>query len=249
MPNAAVLLLLGLIVGMVLGLLGGGGGVVAVPLLVAAGLALPEAQGASLLVVLLGSLTALVLHHRAGQVDWRLGLTFGGLGTLGSLAGARLSLGLPVRGQLAGFALLLILAAAAMVRRSSGAVPDETPAANHTWPRVIALATGVGLTTGFFGVGGGFIAVPAMTAALKIPVKRAGATALVVIAINTTVALFARIDHLPTARTMAYLAITAMAGSVIGAVGARRVSAGALKRGFALLCLVAAIYSLAKALG
>lgn len=246
MPTPAVILLLGLLIGSVLGLLGGGGGVLGVPLLVAAGLGLAQAQSSALLVILIGSLTALILQHQAGLVDWQLGLTFGSLGVLGSLAGSRLSLGLPERGQLGALALLLLVAGAVMWR--GPALPNDAKTTPRPWPVVVLLATGVGLTTGFFGVGGGFVAVPALVMALGVPVRRASATALVVIAVNTTVAMFGRFDHLAPVRTLGYLGLAAALGSVVGALAARRASSQTLKRGFALLCLAAAVYSAGRAI-
>jgi len=191
------LLLVGAVLGTVIGMLGGGGGVLAVPMLVAIGEPVLSASTMSLVDVGTGAAAALVPHQRAHRVDWRVGLVFGALGSVGAVVGARLSGALPPDLLLLGFGVLVLLGAIAMLRaaRRARAVdalrrvaattspgadqeppadPDAAPAVAdelaagavptspmRIGPKVVLLATGVGLVTGLFGVGAGFVVVPA----------------------------------------------------------------------------------------
>jgi uncharacterized protein len=234
----------GLALGAVMGLLGGGGGVLAVPILLALGLSLDAAATTSLVVVGVGAAAGLATHARSGRVDWGIGLMFGALGSAGAIAGSRLAFAVDDRVQLAGFVLLLALAAYGMLRRRSAPTPedDDRPLPDPNWAVVVLLASGVGLVTGFFGVGGGFIAVPALVLALKMPIRRASATALVVILVNVTVAFFAHgTSHVDGGLTAVVAAGTAV-GAVVGAVLQPRVPSAALQRTFGILLLAVAAY-------
>lgn len=267
-----VIVLVGFSLGTVLGLLGGGGGILAIPLLIhVLGQSVDQATTTSLIVVAIGAAAGLIPHALAGRVDWRAGLTFGVLGTAGSIIGARGALVADDRLQLAGLIALILLAASAMLRNTdeskttkmrhripvdstgepiaSSREPEPEPAApSHRWLRLLASATGVGLVTGFFGVGGGFIAVPALIWGVGLPVKKATATGLVVIIINSMVALAARGTSLIEMPLTAELAAAAIVGAVFGALLSHRFSAAGLKRLFGWLLLVVAaheIYQLA----
>lgn len=283
------LLLVGALLGTVIGMLGGGGGVLAVPLLVALGEPVLSASTMSLVVVGTGAAAALVPHQRAGRVDWRIGLAFGALGSVGAVVGARLSAVVPPDALLLGFAVLVLLGAGTMLRagrtaravdalqREAGTAPvrrtpsavDDTALARHravaglvdpvaagdppspplrVGAKVVALATGVGLVTGLFGVGAGFVVVPALVAALRVPVKRATATALVVIVVNCAVALVAKHDHLTDPGTALELAALTAVFAVVGAVVSRRVPAWVLSSAFGSLLVLVAVYTLARAL-
>lgn len=224
-----------------MGLLGGGGGVLAVPVLLALGLTLDAASTTSLAVVGIGALAGLLTHARSGRVDWRIGTAFGVLGTAGAVAGSRLALVVDDRIQLGGFVVLLLLAAWGMLRGRRGGGDDDAAVVVH-WGRTVLLATGVGLVTGFFGVGGGFIAVPALVLAVGMPMRRASATALLVIVINTAVAFAAHgTSHLDASLT-AFIAVATAAGAVVGATVQPRVDARALQRAFGVLLLIVAAY-------
>lgn len=282
--SLVALLLVGAVLGTVIGMLGGGGGVLAVPMLVALGEPVLSASTMSLVVVGTGAAAALVPHQRAGRVDWRIGTVFGALGSAGAIIGARLSGVVPPDVLLLGFAVLVLLGAGTMLRagrtarrlqelqREAGlleprgadaevlarhravtglADPVEPPVlspALRITPRVVVLATGVGLVTGLFGVGAGFVVVPALVAALHVPVKRATATALVVIVINSAVALVAKHDHLTDLPSAVELAAITAAFAVVGAVLSRRVPAWVLSSAFGSLLVLVAVYTLARAL-
>ena len=116
-----------------------------------------------------------------------------------------------------------------------------------SWPRVILLASAVGVVTGFLGVGAGFVVVPALVAAMKVPVRRAAATALVVIVINSLAALVARHDAMgPWDLTLALAAVTAVFGA-LGAALSHRVPAWVLSGSFGALMLAVAGYTVVTA--
>ncbi|MFC6237598.1 sulfite exporter TauE/SafE family protein [Longivirga aurantiaca] len=238
----------GLALGAVMGLLGGGGGVLAVPILLALGLSLDAAATTSLVVVGVGAAAGLATHARGGRVDWVIGLMFGALGSAGAIAGSRLAFAVDDRVQLAGFVVLLALAAYGMLRGRSESSPedDDKPLPDPNWAVVVLLASGVGLVTGFFGVGGGFIAVPALVLALRMPMRRASATALVVILVNVTVAFLAHgTEHVDGGLT-AVVAVGTAVGAVLGAVLQPRIPSAALQRTFGVLLLVVAAYQTAQ---
>jgi uncharacterized membrane protein YfcA len=257
--NLALVVAVGALLGLVMGLLGGGGGILAVPLLVALGVGVREASTASLVVVGFGALAGLIPHHFARRVDWRLGITFGLLGAGGAIVGAKLGVVVSPWVLAVGFPILLVLAGIAMLRsartnyglaqadQSSVDEPDETePARIRSWPLTIALATGIGMVTGFFGVGGGFLVVPALVAAMKIPVRRATATGLVVIAINSAVALIVRSDVAPAWSLTFTMAAATAVFCIIGALLSRRVAGWVLSAGFGALTIAVAIYSVVR---
>jgi uncharacterized membrane protein YfcA len=244
-----------------MGLLGGGGGVLAVPLLIALGVGVREASTASLVVVGFGALAGLIPHHFARRVDWRLGVTFGLLGAGGAILGAKLGVVVSPWVLAIGFPILLVLAGVSMLRsarinyriapadRTSATTADATePARITSWPLTIALATGIGMVTGFFGVGGGFLVVPALVAAMKIPIHRATATGLVVIAINSAVALIVRSDVAPAWSLTLTMAAATAVFCIIGALLSRRISGWVLSAGFGALTIAVAVYSVVRIL-
>lgn len=248
------ILALGLVLGGVMGMLGGGGGVLAVPLLVyVLDVPVDEATTLSLGVVLVAAVAALVPHTRAGTVRWRQGLVFGAVGAVGAIAGSLASSRVPERLLLLGFALLVLAAGFAMLRGADvrPAVDLDDPNWRPTWVRIALLATLVGLATGFFGVGGGFLVVPALILALRMPMHAAAATGLVVIVINAAVSLGTRAADRAAVDwvLLGGLAGAAAVGGVLGALLAPRVSGVVLRRLFGALMLgVAAFLALQVAL-
>ncbi|MCU0265831.1 MAG: sulfite exporter TauE/SafE family protein [Actinomycetia bacterium] len=243
-PGLLTVVLVGAALGLVLGLLGGGGGMLAVPLFVyVLDQPVDTATTMSLLVVAVGAAGGLVQHTRAGRVDWRLGIGFGLLGAVGAIAGSRVSVAVPERLLLGGFVVLLLVAAWSMLRPARAVDEEESARARATWPTVLAVATAVGFTTGFFGVGGGFVVVPALVVALRLPVRRATATGLVVIIVNSATALLARADTGLDARLTVELSLAAALAAVGGAMLSPKVPAGLLRRAFGVLVLFAAVYT------
>lgn len=254
---------IGLLIGLSLGALGGGGSILTVPALVyLLGQDTRVATTGSLLIVGVTALAGMAAHQRAGRVRVAAGLVFGVLGIAGSYAGSRLSATVAPAALLAAFSVLMLVVAAAMFARSrrrvSGApVLDEGPII--TWrpsfacacPRalkVLVTASAVGLLTGFFGVGGGFVVVPALVLVLGFSMPVAVGTSLLVISFNSATALVSRIGHgavLDWALIGAFTA-AAIAGSLLGGRLATRVDHRVLSRAFTLLLIVVALYTAAR---
>lgn len=247
----------GLMIGLSLGALGGGGSILTVPVLVyLLGQDPRQAIIASLLVVGLAALGGAVTHARAGRARLGTGLTFGLLGVAGSYAGTLASAAVPARLLLAGFGVLMLAVAAAMVLRrrmtSRPQQPGGHPAAGKRRVLLIAAtATGVGLITGFFGVGGGFIVVPALVLVLGFDLPAAAGTSLIVIAIDSAAALAARAG--PAMANLdwsliAPFAAAALLGTLAGTKAAGRVSPQRLSAAFTVLITLVATFTVARSM-
>ena len=276
MSDPLVLIAVGAALGLVLGMLGGGGGILAVPALVALGEPVLVASTMSLVIVGTGAAAALVPHHRAGRIDWNVGLTFGALGSVGAVLGARAAQAASAAVLLGGLTVMLLVGAYAMLRAArtarraaitpqpalvvmagGAAAPSLTlgraaqaePVQGRTSRRrILTLATGVGLVTGFFGVGAGFVVVPALVSSMRVPIKRATATALVVIVINSAVALVVRHGNLgPPARTAALAGATAVF-AVVGALVSHRIPGWLLSAVFGALMVAVAMFTVTRAI-
>lgn len=266
----------GLFIGLSLGALGGGGSILAVPALVyLLGQSPHQATTTSLLVVGVAAVVGAITHARAGRVRLREGAVFGVLGIAGSYAGSRLSAAVPATVLLAGFGVLMLAVAAAMAARwprpavtrdsdqVSGAAAQraQSPArraASTAGLRggrhpllVAAAATAVGLITGFFGVGGGFVIVPALVLILGFDMPAAAGTSLIVIAIDSAAALAARAGHTGLALDWALIGAftaAAVAGALAGGRLAGRASPHRLRAAFTVLIVIVASYTLARSL-
>ncbi|MEP7035081.1 MAG: sulfite exporter TauE/SafE family protein [Dermatophilaceae bacterium] len=257
MPALAIVI--GLLVGLSLGALGGGGSILTVPALVyLLGQDTVSATTGSLVIVGVTALTAMAAHHRLGRVRVAAGATFGVIGIAGSYVGSRLSAMVAPGVLLAAFSILMLVVAAAMFARSRrsrvttgepvsmGPIIRLRPCFVCDCPRaarVVLTATGVGLMTGFFGVGGGFVVVPALVLVLGFPMPVAVGTSLLVISINSATALAARLGQSPSLDWVLIGSFTAAAviGSLLGGQVASRVQPRLLTRGFALLLVVVAL--------
>ena len=257
----------GLVVGLSVGALGGGGSILAVPALVYLfGQDSRAATTTSLIIVGVTSVIGAIPHQRAGRVRIGQGIVFGLLGVVGSYAGSRLSTAVPDEVLLAGFAVLILVVAALMTRRrrqqariAPGTAPVAEPPPVIVWRphlrldwgragTVLGTATGVGLLTGFFGVGGGFAVVPALVLALGLSMPVAVGTSLVVIAINSATALASRFGQdvtLDWALIGGFMA-AAVVGSLLGSRVVSRVSPARLSLVFTILLVVVAVYTAAR---
>ncbi|MBB5998148.1 sulfite exporter TauE/SafE family protein [Streptomonospora salina] len=238
----------GLLIGLLLGLLGAGGSILAVPaLVVGVGLPVATAVPASLVVVGASALAGLVPRLRQGTVRWRVALVFGGAGLPAAFAGTGAGRLVPDRWLMLAFALLMVVVAAHMLRNQSeegGAC--RTRAGGIDWrsclPKALAAGAGVGFLTGMFGVGGGFVVVPALTLLLGLTAVEAVSTSLVVVAVNAASGLAA---HAGAAAgldygTIAVFATAAVAASLAAGRLAGRIPAVPLRRAFAILVLAVA---------
>jgi uncharacterized membrane protein YfcA len=244
-----VVVALGLVIGVLLGLLGGGGSILAVPALVyGAGEPLARAVPASLLVVGISSATALLPRLRGGRVRWRIALVFGAAGMLAAFAGAAVNRLLPEQLVLLGFAAVMVAAGIRMLRPAGEAGGDcALPGGGVHWrgclPKSIASGVAVGFLTGLFGVGGGFLIIPALVLLLGLPMTVAVGTSLVIVVLNSTAGFVAHAGSVELDwRLLAAFTGAAVAGSLTAGRLARRVDAARLQRGFAWLVLVVATF-------
>jgi uncharacterized membrane protein YfcA len=232
------------VVGLSLGLLGGGGSILAVPVLVyVAHLAPAQAITLSLLIVGATSAVGSVAHARVGAVEWRLAILFGGAGTATAFLGGLFTRHVPGRVLLISFAVLMIAVGVWMLirgRRRSVAAP-RSPGRARPGPAVLAGAA-VGGVTGFLGVGGGFLIVPALIAFTGLDMRRAVGTSLVVIAINSGAALLGHLGH-GNVHWLLAAAFTSLstAGALVGARLGRRISTDRLRASFATLVVIVGI--------
>lgn len=178
----------GALIGLVLGAIGAGGSILATPLLVyVVGVGSPhEAIGVGAVAVAAAALANLAFKTRGGAVRWPCGLAFAGAGVIGALIGAQAGKAIDGQKLLALFGALMIMVGVLMARRR-GAGGDPTvrltrASAPTLAPRLAALGFAVGLLSGFFGIGGGFLIVPALMAAASLPIEMAVATSLVAVA-------------------------------------------------------------------
>ena len=260
---------LGFLIGVSLGALGGGGSILAVPVLVfGAGQDPSAATTTSLVVVGVASLIGAYGHWRDGRVRVTQGLMFGFVGIAGSLAGSGVNRRLDGDVLLLGFAGLILVAAWRIVvgcpsctRSGEASAIERDGVADgviKTDPRTItvgrvvklvAAGTLVGFLTGLFGVGGGFVIVPALALVLEFPMGVAIGTSLLVIAVNTSVALAARAGagSIDWGTTLVFT-VAATAGVGAGKRVADRVEPQSLQRAFAALLVVLALYTGIRAL-
>lgn len=247
---------LGFAVGLVMGALGGGGAVLAVPSLVyVAGQSPKDATASALLIVMCTALGGLYAHSRDGNVRWSIGIAFGVAGIGGSLIGSALNTLIDGDVLLLAFSGLLLVVSAVMFRQAgrpaldtgSEEAEEATPVLRgnpSTVLKIIAAGSAIGLLTGFFGVGGGFIIVPTLAVILRFPVQKAIGTSLLIISINSLVALVARQAWGSIEWSVALpFTITALFGVAAGNSIARRIPSRVLIRTFAWLLILIAIYT------
>ena len=240
------------IVALLLTVFGGGGSVLAVPLLLyVVGVQDPHvAIGASAAGVALNALTALVGQARAGRVRWPCALLFAGTGAVGALAGSSVAKAIDGHALLIFFALAMGLVALAMLRPNAP-VGTETVRLDRTMaPRIAASGAGVGLAAGFFGIGGGFLIVPGLMSAAGMTLAVAQASSLVsVAAFGATTAANYALSGLINWPIVAAMAAGGTVGTLAGLPIARRLGANARlgRRLFAGLILIVAVYVAFKA--
>ncbi len=266
----------GALIGLSLGALGGGGSILAVPVLVyALGQSPAQATTGSLVVVGVTSLVGAVTAHRSGNTMLGRGVVFGTVAIGGAVAGAKLSGHVSEPLLLASFSVLMLLVGALMAfrqvrgRRAAREGADEaerptrallddpiitfSPSFACQCPRalkVLVTATAVGLLTGFLGVGGGFLVVPALILALGLPMELAAGTSLVVITLTSLTALVARagVGVHPDWGLVLTLTVASALGGLFGARLACRVDTRRLSAAFTVLVLGVAVYTAARAL-
>jgi hypothetical protein len=240
----------GALTGIVLGLFGSGGSVITTPAL----LYLLQVEPKSAIAMSLGivAVTATISgieNWRRGLVDTRIAVAFGLFGIVGTYAGARAGVYVPVALQLGLFSLFVYLAAYKMLKggrspSQAEAVPEET---QHRMGAIAVHGLVVGAFTGLVGVGGGALIVPALVLLSGVPIKRAVATSLVIVAAKSYAGFVGYVPFVPINYALmgSFTAVT-ITGTFVGARLASRISNRSLNRGFAVFLIVMASYILLK---
>lgn len=244
-PLLVATLALSVLIGLSLGVLGGGGSILTVPLLVyVAGLDAKEAIAASLFVVGTTSLAGMISHARGGRVRWRTGLIFGAAGMAGAYGGGILGGYLPGTVLLVAFSLMMLATSVAMLRgrRSPERRHSELPVG-----RVILDGAIVGLVTGLVGAGGGFLVVPALALLGGLPMGVAVGTSLLVIAMKSFAGFAGYLTSVSVDWPLV-LGVTAAAivGSLVGGRLAGKIPEELLRKGFAWFVLVMGVVVLVE---
>lgn len=236
--------LLGAGTGAALGLVGGGGSILAVPALVY-GLGMPVGQAVptSLLIVAGTAAAGVVPRLRRSEVRWRVAGVFGAAGIGTAFAGAAVNRLVAERALLGAFAVLMVLVGVTLLfgqpePRGACQTPDGRVDWRACLPASVAIGACVGFLTGLLGVGGGFLIVPALAGLLGLPVPVAIATSLVILALNSLAGLAAHLGRLQLDLTVTgvFLGAAVLAALIAGRV-AGRLPEHALRHGFAALVL------------
>lgn len=242
----ALAVALSVLVGISLGLLGGGGSILMVPLLVyVAGIEPKHAIATSLLVVGVTGLFAAITHARAGRVRWGVAGLFGAAAMAGAYVGGLLAGFVPGDILLVSFAVIMVLAGAAMLRGRRGGARAGTDigddASRLPIGKVLALGAAVGVISGLVGAGGGFLLVPALTLLADLPMPAAVGTSLIVIAAQSFAGLAGHLATEPIDwRLAGMVTAAAVAGSFLGGRLVSKVDASALRTGFGWFVLAMA---------
>src|SRR5215469_12747101 len=242
------------LVGFSLGLIGGGGSILAVPLMVYL-VGVPDAHvaiGTSAVAVGANAAANLAQHARRGTVKWRCAAVFAAAGVVGAFAGSSLSKRVDGQHLLAMFAVLMIVVGATMLRRRTDAGKDSVQLTRQNLPKLLLFGALTGILSGFFGIGGGFLIVPGLMLATGMPILNAIGSSLVAVAAFglTSAANYAVSGFVDWA-----LAAIFLAGGVLGGlVGAALAKALAGKRGalnvvFAGVIFAVAAYMLVRSIG
>ncbi|BBX08829.1 sulfite exporter TauE/SafE family protein [Mycolicibacterium aichiense] len=244
-------LALGAVIGVLLGLLGGGGSILAVPALVyVLGLGIEQAIPMSLIVVGTASAVGALPKIRAGQVQWRLAAIFAAAGIPATFVGTAIGRQLPQSALLIGFAGVMVVAGIRLLQDNGDTgtackVGDSGINWRHCAPRSIPAGFLVGLLTGLFGVGGGFLIIPALVLMLGVEIPVAIGTSLLIIVVNSAAGLVSHVSAggIDWAITGAFVG-TAILGSLVAAHLGTRLDTRRLQHWFAYLVFAVAGYVL-----
>lgn len=245
---------LAVLIGLSLGLLGGGGSILTVPILVyVIGVPAHEAIALSLLVVGTTSIAAIIPHARGGRVQWKTGALFGATSMVGAFIAGKLAHHIPATVLLLLFGAMMMITAVAMMRgKKDGAKEPEVDQPEGKLSelpigKIVLEGLGVGAVTGLVGAGGGFLVVPALVLLGKLPMRTAVGTSLLVIAMKSFAA-FA--GYLSTTEVNwglgAMVTAAAVLGSFFGGGLAGSVPQDLLRRGFAWFVVVMAVFILSQ---
>jgi uncharacterized protein len=244
-------LISGSFVGFSLGLIGGGGSILAVPLMMyLVGVPSPHvAIGTSALAVAVNAAANLVSHASIGAVKWHCAAVFAAAGIAGAFAGSSLSKIIDGSKLLALFAMLMLLVAGVMFKRRQTGGDPTVQLTRENLPRLLLIGLASGALSGFFGIGGGFLIVPGLMFAAGMPIVNAiGSSLVAVTAFSATAAL----NYAASGFIDWRLALTFIVGGVLGGLAGTRLAVtlgsmrGALNTVFAGVIVLVAIYMLAR---
>ncbi len=242
-------------IGLSLGLIGGGGSVLAVPILVyVMGIAPKPAIAMTLFIVGVVSLIGLIPHWQHGNVNLKKAFMFGSATMLGAFLGAKIATLPFVTGarQMLLFAVMMLLAAIFMIKKSGTTTGGETdlnsyppPVCKYCWLWMLTEGIGIGILTGLVGVGGGFAIVPALVLLGNTPIKEAIGTSLVIIAMNSTagfVGYFGQVEL--NLSLMLSFTLVASLGILVGGYVSKFVQAKQLQKGFGYFLIAVSAFIL-----
>lgn len=242
------------LVGFTLGLVGGGGSILAVPLMVyLVGVSSPHvAIGTSALAVAANAGAGLMNHARNGTVKWRCALMYAGTGIAGAFAGSTVGKAFDGQKLLFLFALVMVVVGVLMLRGRRDVGNPGAECNRENAPKVLGYGLGTGVFSGFFGIGGGFLIVPGLVASTGMPILNAiGSSLVAVTAFGLTTALNYAFSSLIDWPLALVFILGGLAGSFGGALAAKKLSGttGLLTTVFSALIFVVAAYMLWKSAG
>lgn len=236
-------ILVGFGIGLSLGLLGGGGSILTVPALVyVVGQSPQAAVTASLMIVGANSAMGAFMHRSQGSLNWKVALLFGGSGMATAYLAAGWSKALSSTTLMVLFAALMLVVGFFMLLRPMPTAQDE---GGRGWLVTLFSGAGVGVLTGFLGVGGGFLIVPALVMLVGLPIRQAVGTSLIVIAMNSLAGFLGHLHGPPVDLRVVALFVTAgLTGALVGAWLTHFVHPEHLRKGFALFVIGLAVFLL-----
>jgi uncharacterized membrane protein YfcA len=241
-------LIIAVLIGVSLGMLGGGGSILTVPLLLYVfKLDAKVAIAMSLLVVGTTSVAALIPHARAGRVQWRIGAIFGAASMIGAYSAGRVAKFIPSSVLLLAFGAMMLITAVAMMRpkRADAAKSDEKR--ELSLPLILVEGLVVGAVTGLVGAGGGFLVVPALALLAGLSMPNAVATSLMVIALKSFAGFAGYVSTVSIDYGLAAMVIAAaIVGSVIGTSLVSKVHPDSLRKGFGWFIVVMSVFVLGQ---
>lgn len=248
-PTILITLGLGALVGISLGLLGGGGSILTVPILTYVAAMDPrEAIAASLFIVGVTSAVSTLSHARAKRVQWKTGLIFGIAGMAGAFIGGLLGGYIPGTVLMVLFAIMMLATSTAMIRgRKSRNRPGRDESKPLPLIRILSDGFLVGIATGLVGAGGGFLIVPALNLLGGLPMAVAVGTSLLVIALKSGAGLAGYLFSVQLSWPLV-LSFTGVAvlGSIFGTRLAGLIPETALRRGFGIFVLLTGAFVLVQ---
>lgn len=248
--NIVIALMLAVLVGVSLGLLGGGGSILTVPILTyVVGMGPQEAIASSLFIVGATSAFSVLSHAKAGRVRWKTGIIFGLAGMLGAFAGGFIGGFIPGVVLMVLFALMMVVTATAMIRGRKSRTDSGASDTQRPLPLLRILLDGflVGLATGLVGAGGGFLIVPALNLLGGIPIAIAVGTSLLVITMKSFAGLAGYLFNVQIdwPIVLGFTAV-AIAGSLVGTRLAGIIPEKALRKSFGFFVLAVGMFVLLK---